>query len=488
MTGTDRDGVVSMEPFGGDGDRGRPPVPGAEPDPIELWVTDGPDEDSAGSPGTASRAGFDRSSRPDSHATRARWIALAIGFVVLVAVIAVQHFATARPSASTTSPAPTSTAPSPSLAITSLDGSGNASAGPASSEPGPGGDLVGLPAESAGAVLSSRGYDTASGFGWETLAPDATSPATLTAGVRALRRAGNWELVGYGQQGVVRYRPSTGRIVVTPMADITDNGPPTLVVTASSAFIGSPGNSARYLVRDGQPAAVITDVNGQTQGLLPGPDANHVWDVISDGTSGALVLLDSIGNPTGTRIAIPGGLGAIAWYRVTPDGAGYALTVGVGGTYDVRPGSVTLVTHGEVLAAGPTALLVYECDDHAACSTAVVDRGTGARRPGPSIDPSSVGLFVQGVISPDGRFAALLGIYGVALFDLDAGTERNVAQLQGYSIGNDASTMFAFSPDGRYLLIASQDGEVIPVETATGVALDPLPIPPMTAIAVRPGS
>jgi hypothetical protein len=479
-----------MEPFGGDEDRGRAQVPGGESDPIELWITAGLDDHPAGPTGPADRRDREWTGpRAGSHAGRTRWIALAAGFVVLIAVVAVQHFATARPSASTTGPtsSPAPTAPSPSLASSSFDGSGNASAGPAASEPGSGGDLVGLPAESAGAVLSSRGDEAASAFGWETPAPDATSPATLTAGVLGPPNAGNWELVGYGYQGLVRYRPSTGRIVVTPMADITDNGPPTLVVTASSAFIGSPGNSARYLVRDGRSAAVITDVNGQTQSLLPGPDANHVWDVVSDGTSGALVLLDSIGNPTGTRIAIPAGLGATAWYRVTLDGAGYALTVGVGGTYDVRPDGVTLVTHGEVLAAGPTALLVYECDDQATCSTAVVDRRTGTRRPGPSIDPSSVGLFVQGVISPDGRFAALLGIYGVTLFDLDSGTERNVAQLQGYSIGNDASTMFAFSPDGRYLLIASQLGEVIPVETATGIALDPLPVPPMTVIAVRPG-
>ena len=139
----------------------------------------------------------------------------------------------------------------------------------------------------------------------------------------------------------------------------------------------------------------------------------------------------------------------------------------------MRPAGATLVTHGRVLAAGPTALLVYECDDAARCRTLVIDRRTGARRPEPTVDPHAAQM-------------AFASQGGVALIDLRTGRPRGSFPLGSYTVGPDASALFTCSPDSRYLLIARPIDGLLVVDTTTNAAFPLRAIPTMIAIAVLP--
>ena len=182
-----------------------------EPPPAELWIT--------ASPGTAAGGGHGGRRGGAGGSGRNRWIALVAGFALLVAVIAVQHVAGGQQAVT----------PTPTRASDARPTSGTA------------------PATSTTDAPNSTPATTASSFAWEgpgqsaggpapggtTEGPDgATSTAPVTSTAPKLPSAGSWELVGYGPDGVIRYLPATGRVVVTPMTDLTGNSPLAFTVTA----------------------------------------------------------------------------------------------------------------------------------------------------------------------------------------------------------------------------------------------------------------
>ena len=462
-----------MARSGGDGTPdGR--LPGGESQPSELWIESG---GSTVPGGDAPRRG--EAPRGPGGSGRTRWIALAVGFAVLVAVIAVQHFAggsAASPTASTSSSgiaAPTGTLASSAASpvpVTSSAGSIG------SSEALGGADSSTAPADGAPEPVGSS-----------------AAPAPVTAAVRPgpLPAGQTWELVGYGPKGVMRYRPATGTLTVTPVPPVLSSNLLSFVVTSNSVVLRSMDDVESYLVPDGKRATPLTGLLGRPTRVLPGPDAGHVWVVSSsDQQRGhtSLMLVDTAGKPTGPRIDLPDALDGAGGYSVSPDGAGYALVQGLGGVYDARPDGVHLVTHGQVVAVGPTALLVYDCNDTARCSASVIDSRTGTRHTVPGLSVPSDPFPVAGPISPDGAYAAIVGLTPgqptVELINLRTGRTHDLKVGLGGQFGTDALSQLAFTPDSRYLLVAGTVG-VSPVDTSTGRALDPLPVPPMSAIAVR---
>jgi hypothetical protein len=321
---------------------------------------------------------------------------------------------------------------------------------------------------------------------------DTTSPTTTTVPAGALPGAEDWELVGYGSEGVVRYRPSTGEVTVTPVPLLDSTGPLSFVATRSAVVVRPYDTVPGYRVVDGRPAEALSGTLGRGGPVLPGPDPDHLWIVTtSNGMDTSLDLVTADGGRAGVTIELPDALSATGGYSASPDGVGYALVTGVGGTYDVRPDRVRLITHGMVLAAGPVSFLVYECDDAGQCSTVAIDRESGQRREVPQLRPAPGFPVIHGTISPDGGFAALLtfGQTGpeVMLLDLRTGGTHTIpASLDG-AFANDTSTFMAFTPDGRYLLLAGTS-DVTPVETRTGRSLAPLSIPPVGVIAIRPAA
>ena len=487
-------------------------MPEDEPEPAELWID-------AGSPdhpdGPADRLS---GPAPGSGGTaRTRWIALAGGFVVLVAVIAVQHFAGGG---STASPNFSSTASSPATVPSSTGRTGSAPAETGSADPH--GSMAAQSSQIAAAASSARqaassarqaassarqASDDASGSAVSdpSSVPDTTSPVRTTVAKRAA--VGNWELVGYGPAGVVRYRPATGALTLTPVPPVNSDNVLSFVVTGNGAIIRSMDNVDGYLVADGKGATPLAGLLSRGTRVLPGPDPQRVWVVTEtdpDGGTGtadigslagpdqdpphvALTMVGPNGQPTGSKIEIPYAMLVPGGYGVTSDASGYALVYGVGGTYDVGPDGPHLVTHGTLLAVGPTRFLVYECDDLGRCGAAVVNRKDGSRRSLQGLSPRIGYQAAQGAISPDGRTAALLqyaaGGTKVILIDLATGKSRTL-DVTANGTGTADSTL-VFSPNGRYLVVDGVTG-VVPIDTRTGKAGSPLPIPPVSALAVRP--
>jgi hypothetical protein len=155
------------------------------------------------------------------------------------------------------------------------------------------------------------------------------------------------------------------------------------------------------------------------------------------------------------------------------DGDGYVMMSGIGGTYDLHPGSARLITHGVVLAAGPTGYLAYECGDTPGCRAVVIDRKTGSRRVIGHLVVDDVYLERPGVITPDGATAAFteMGTKGsnpdtrLVIVDLRTGANRQ-ASVSMESTAT-ATGGFGFSADGRQIAMAV-DGGVGIVDVATG--------------------
>ena len=127
----------------------------------------------------------------------------------------------------------------------------------------------------------------------------------------------------------------------------------------------------------------------------------------------------------------------------------------------MRPGGISRVTTGTVLAVGPTRWLTSECDSHARCQPVVTDRSTGVRYPLStrvplSARPDGTMLSTVGVISPDGATVAV--VVGspqarIEMINLVTGT-AHALPLRTNDMGR-ASESMAWSPDSRWLFIAN---------------------------------
>lgn len=279
-----------------------------------------------------------------------------------------------------------------------------------------------------------------------------------------------------------------------------------MVVTGDAVVIRPYDSVTGYLVRDGEVAEPLAGLLALPGPAMPGPDPNHVW-VVQGATEGMasevsgdvqppastqdavspahLVLVDLAGEPTGETIDLPDIGGVNPGYQLQPDGAGLALFQWVGGIYRLDTDGPHLLTHGQVLATGPTTAVFYECDETAHCAANAIDRTTGERRTLPSIMNSMIFLMV-GITSPDGRWAAMLdpSSMSVKVIDLQTGaTEAPAVTINSMYYGGVPA--MAFSPDGRYLLAAAETGVAV-IDTASGRALGTLPVPQLTGLAVRP--
>jgi hypothetical protein len=97
----------------------------------------------------------------------------------------------------------------------------------------------------------------------------------------------------------------------------------------------------------------------------------------------------------------------------------------------------------------------------------------------------------QGVISPDGRHAALFDYSAgphVVLVDLRTGDSTVVGTSPNSQapLWGDAASLFAFTPDSDTLLVAAAAGVDV-VDSASGTVRGRLPVPTLAAIAIRSG-
>lgn len=318
-------------------------------------------------------------------------------------------------------------------------------------------------------------------------------PAWVTARV-LVTRAGHpllgvsagWELFGLGPNEVVRIQFALGRITRTDYPGLQSDGPVSFVIGPGQAVIRPWDYVPGFVVPDGHPARRLPVALSRGGPVLPGPDPEHVWVEAGNNSRTAMALVGLDGRATGTSLPIGGQGGDL----ISSDGQGYLLITSTGGVYDVRPARTHRVTTGTILAVGPTRFLTTECDSSDHCSTVVIDRATGSRH----VLPGRVGDAnpVTGIISADGSTAAMFrtGIRGrsaLSLVDLRSGASHPLAIPMTSGVF-DAGRL-AWSPDSKWLFVASAHDRLVVVDAKTGQVTNlGVRLPPISELAVRLGS
>lgn len=324
----------------------------------------------------------------------------------------------------------------------------------------------------------------------------------------------HWELVGYCPlcSSVTVYRPSAKQLVETPVPELYTENPLSVVFTGDAVIIHPVDSTVGSLVRDGRAAEPLPEML-QSNLILPGPDPEHLWVALSppqqselnansDVSLGSaaqpaqsiaavgIFLVTPDGEPAGGQMDIPDAGGKSLSEVIHPDGAGYALLDGIDGTYQLDPGGLSLITHGRVLATGPTTMLVDDCDEQGRCAATVIDRKSGERRTLTGFTPTA-GYAALGSTSPDGHWAAVIDQQhrSASLIDLQ-GSGQEMPLYSGGALGDQPfrsglQSTLAFSPDSQFLVIA-RPGRVELVNTRLHAVVGTLPVPKLEAIAIRP--
>lgn len=314
----------------------------------------------------------------------------------------------------------------------------------------------------------------------------AQEPRTTVVAPYVLGVHDGWELFGRGPGFLTRLQLASGRITVTAIPDLLSDGAVSFLLDQHAALVQPADAVTGYLVPDGGTARPLGGALASGGDVFPGPADGQFWSAspAADFSGGAtLYLLDATGRRLGPRIVLPATTGV----PLVADGSGYVIASGIGGSYDARPGSLRRITTGAVIAVGPTAWLVEECDDIGECSNILVDKATWTRQViGPTTSPVT---YAPGAVSPDGSHAVLLrasvgGGLRMQMLDVADGATHTIADVPDFAFGQQVVT---FSPDGRWLFAASDSGglEVYDAVTLRRVPLG-VSLPPIDQIAIRP--
>ncbi|PRX47146.1 putative enzyme related to lactoylglutathione lyase [Prauserella shujinwangii] len=290
-----------------------------------------------------------------------------------------------------------------------------------------------------------------------------------------------WELFAYTGLELVRIEFAEGRITRTELRAAEMSGPAQLVAGPRGVLVQPEGDTTTWYVPDGKPPRTVPAAGTSGGPALPGPEPGTLWVPVHTNGQAHLELTRLSGEPVGTSVPIPEG-----FWPSASDGAGTVFGQHTGGTYRAGTDGLHRVTTGAVVAAGPTHLLLVECDDRARCSRVVVDRDSGARRTLPGTTDASFGL--SGVVSPDGAFAALPSSASnltYQLIDLRSGAEHTVVELTELHSGQHP----VFSPDSRWLFVPDSTGGLVAYDTREQhMRYLPVEISSVDQVAVRAGS
>jgi hypothetical protein len=310
--------------------------------------------------------------------------------------------------------------------------------------------------------------------------PAASAPFFLNLGHPVLQTTVGWELVARGPGQVVRIDPAGGHIAVTPIPAILSSAPVSFIAGRGWIMVRSLDSVPGYLIPDGQPARELTGALAPGP-VLPGPDGVGVWTGVQDAPGMPLTLVDTDGRPLGPRIQVP----ADAFGSEQPDGTGYAVFDGIGGSWSARPDGIRRISTGRLVAVGPTRWVVVECDDKHTCVTVAIDRSSGARHTVAGVDPTATGRL--GLVSPDGTKAALAiraaqQPVALQIVDLRSGADQTYNVTD--SVFGDGALVW--SPDSAWVIGADADGklEAFSASRSEGVRLD-VGLPAITQVTVR---
>jgi hypothetical protein len=246
----------------------------------------------------------------------------------------------------------------------------------------------------------------------------------------------------------------TGRVIDLDTGGVTRVGLPVLGVSAQGLLVQDGSGIATWPAPyDGSGSTTILPIELGTvveQVWVVG-DGRLVWAVAyaesmtMTGPAWSASLVDVDGAALG-GFDLPEGVGP---FGATDHGL---LVTGPGGVYLLDAGGhPERVSRGEALDVVGQQIHVLDCDEDLQCQVEVFD-GRG-RRVGER--PPPVGPWAWGSTSPDGRLAFVEYRGDFAEQIVVTVDEEVVYQAEVSPSGRDA---LAWSPDGRWLAIASQDG------------------------------
>lgn len=384
--------------------------------------------------------------RSDGANPRRWWPLLAVGLTAVVIIAVAQHpsapLATPTPHTSTQAPAPspikTSTAAAPTTPVAIVE-------------------------------------------------PRPTAGRTNQIPVQILGVSTGWELFARSEKAVIRIELAQGRVSQTPVPRLTSSGPVSFVVAPDRVIIRPLDSVTGYAVLDGEPATPLINDLAKGGPAVSGPDPLHLWVDLSGSRGDVITLVTLDGNPVGTTIPVPTNRYSIS---AASDENGRVLLTGEdGSTHVMGPGTDELVTSGTVVAAGRTGVLVTQCPPHGRCASSMIGHGSGRHSALPHAITDSV---TPGLISPDGRYAAVVGSAGtttsegrLSLIHLTTGTR----QIMPTSIGAPTGpARMVWSPDGRWLFVVVEHGQIAAIDPADGQITDlGITLPPVSQLGVRHG-
>jgi hypothetical protein len=328
--------------------------------------------------------------------------------------------------------------------------------------------------------------------------PTAPAPPpvrVISAGHRLLGVRAGWQLFARGPDDLLRIQLSQGRVTWTYVPPIqTGNPAVAFVLTAHEALIRPADQVPGYVVPDGRQARLLTGLLARGGPLLPGPPGTATaWILVTRPPAiPSLSLITLSTDRRSARIPLPPD-GPLLSGTAVADGRGDALliTTTSSAVHDVGPGWDRLV-QGMVIAVGQASWLTVTCKGHPdRCHYQVISSIDGSRRRLPGTVRNGPYFFLwppAGVISPDGDMAAvpLTGASGattVHLVSLRTGvsTDLGVRVREGYL------QSMAWSPDGRWLFVASASGKLVAINARSGQARSlGLKLPGVEQVAIRP--
>jgi hypothetical protein len=319
---------------------------------------------------------------------------------------------------------------------------------------------------------------------------------------------GDWELLARGPDDLLRIQLAAGRIIWSVVPPLETSSPAvSFVATDHEAIIRPADFVPGYVVPDGGQARLLTGPLADGGPLIPGAEGTETtWVSGETQTTRKLSLIALNGRRLGPVIRFPA-RGPQLPATAVSDGRGDVLVASSTFTsYDVGP-TWDLPVPGTIIAVGPANWLTVICDKNQRCRNEVVSSADWTRRllPSPGSGRPDRYFFTwppAGVIAPDGDTAAVVGrvvagqgrgpANAVHLVNLRTGATKDLDVRVGepVTIPLAAATgdeTLAWSPDSRWLFVASADGKLFAVNARSdrveslGIAL-----PSIEQVTIRP--
>ena len=317
-------------------------------------------------------------------------------------------------------------------------------------------------------------------------------PTVINVGHPLLGVTAGWELLARGPNDLVAIQMARGLITETYVPALGSGLPEVSFIAGShEAIVRSPDSVPGYMIPDGRPAQLITGPFANDGPVIPGPMPDQAWVMTGTLARPTATLVTLAGTPAGETIRFNPRNELAS--EAEPDGHGYVLVLAnpPHGFYDVGPTFANRIPD-HIIAVGPTGWLVLACH-RKHCSNTVINPATHSHRalPGPAIRNSAWSWPPLGVVSPDGSTAAVLitknpSRLSLRLVNLRSGAVASVDVAMDPSAPNEC---LAWSPDSRWLFIATAQGKLVAVNAATrrvqGLGIQ---LPDITQVAVRPAA